>query len=260
MYAKLFASLYQGTLRGCSDEILVFTNLLAHADASGVVDKHWRAIAQETGLARERVEAAIATLEAPDPESRSPEEEGRRLIRTDEHRNWGWRIVNHAKYRAIRNEDDRREQNRKAQERWRNKQSKPRKPESAQAETEANTDTEARNTKPPAKRGKPAFTISVQDLVSEGVEEQHAQDWFRARKKTPLTPTAWAKVKSEAEKARMTPAEAVKTCAERQWRGFDSSWLHGASTSHPASKQEALEKRNAATVERLKERMKNGEL
>ena len=38
MYCKLFASLYQGTLRGKSHEILVFTNLLAHADAEA--DRH----------------------------------------------------------------------------------------------------------------------------------------------------------------------------------------------------------------------------
>lgn len=135
MYVKLFASLYQGTLRGCSDEILVFTNLLAHADQHGFVDKHWRAIAEETGLPRNRVEAAIISLEAPDNESRSPEHEGRRIIRMDGHRAWGWQIVNYGKYRAIRSEDDRREQNRAAQERFRNK-SKQSKPRSAQGEAE----------------------------------------------------------------------------------------------------------------------------
>lgn len=124
MYAKLFASLYQGTLRGCADEILVFTNLLAHADKHGIVDKHYRAISEETGLPEDRVRTAIANLEAPDPESRSPEMEGRRITPMDEHRAWGWQIVNHGKYRAIKNEDDRREQNRLAQQKWREKHSK----------------------------------------------------------------------------------------------------------------------------------------
>ena len=139
MYVKLFSSLYQGTLRGRSDEILVFTNLLAYADQHGIVDKHFKAIADETGLPVDRVQAAILALESPDTESRSPEHEGRRIIRMDEHRVWGWKIVNYGKYRSIRSEDDRREQNRLAQERWRqkNKQSKPR---SAQAEGEADTE------------------------------------------------------------------------------------------------------------------------
>lgn len=122
MYAKLFASLYQGTLRGNSHGILVFTNMMAHADIEGHVDMHPRAIAEEVGLTLEQVQAAIAGLEAEDDESRSPEENGKRIIRLDEHRAWGWRIVNHAKYRSIRNEEDRREQNRRSQAAWRLKQ------------------------------------------------------------------------------------------------------------------------------------------
>jgi hypothetical protein len=122
MYVKLFASLYQGTLRGKSDGILVFTNLLAHADQSGRVDIHPRAIAEEVGLSEDSVRAALGFLEAVDEESRSPENEGRRIVLLDGHRAWGWQIVNYGKYRAIKNEDDRREQNRLAQERWRTKQ------------------------------------------------------------------------------------------------------------------------------------------
>lgn len=137
MYVKLFSSLYQGTLRGRSDEILVFTNLLAYADQHGLVDKHFKAIADETGLDLERVKAAILSLESPDLESRSPEENGCRIMRMDDHRVWGWRIVNYGKYRAIRSEDDRREQNRLAQERYRQRNSKQSKPPSAQGEGEA---------------------------------------------------------------------------------------------------------------------------
>ena len=128
----------------------------------GIVDKHWRAIAEETGLPRERVEQAILNLEAPDPESRSPEMDGCRIIKMDEHRAWGWKIVNYGKYRSIRDEDDRREQNRIAQEKFRNKnkagnqevsnskhdvidnnKNKPRKPISAQEEEEAEGEEEA---------------------------------------------------------------------------------------------------------------------
>ena len=101
MYCKVFASLYQGTLRGHSNEILVFTNLLAHADKDGYVDKHFRAIAEETGLELERSKARNNQPGIPDTESRSPEEEGARIVRLDEHRIWGWRVVNYVKYRAL---------------------------------------------------------------------------------------------------------------------------------------------------------------
>ena len=159
MYAKLFTSIYQGTLRGNSHGLLVFTNLLAHCDKDGIADIHPRAIAEEVGLAPDQVRAALDELEAPDEESRSPEEGGRRIVRVDEHRAWGWRVVNYLKYRAIRNEEDRREQNRRAQEAWRKRhkaehgevsRAKPRsskvspaKPQKAhtEADTEAEGDT-----------------------------------------------------------------------------------------------------------------------
>jgi hypothetical protein len=85
----------------------------------------------------------------------------------DGHRAWGWRIVNYAKYRSIKDEDDRREQNRRAQAEWRAKQAeskladavssvsnskqpsadvitnKQRKPESAHVEADAEGEVEA---------------------------------------------------------------------------------------------------------------------
>lgn len=68
----------------------------------------------------------------------------------------------------------------------------------------------------------------MDDLVGEGVDAQHAKDWFIVRKgkgAKSLTRTAWDAVKAEAEKAGMTPAQAVKTSAERTWQGFRASWL-----------------------------------
>jgi hypothetical protein len=123
VYAKLFVSLYQGTLRGNSRGILVFTNLLAHCDEDGIVDIHPRAIADEVGLTVDEVRATLLELEAPDPESRTPTHDGRRILRMDDHRDWGWVIVNHAKYQAIRNREDRREQNRLSQQRSRERRS-----------------------------------------------------------------------------------------------------------------------------------------
>ena len=103
----------------------MFTNLLSHADVYGVVDVHPLAIADETGLPIERVWETLRMLEAPDEQSRSPENEGRRIVKLDGHRAWGWQIVNYVKYRTIKNEDDRRAQNRAAQEKWRNKNKQP---------------------------------------------------------------------------------------------------------------------------------------
>jgi hypothetical protein len=106
-YAKVFQSLFDGSLRGRSDEILVFVNLLTHATAQGVSDIHFKKISDETGLSMDAVKKAISCLESPDPDSRTPDDQGRRIKRIDDHRDWGWYIVNHWKYRMLGGQDER---------------------------------------------------------------------------------------------------------------------------------------------------------
>lgn len=151
MYAKVFSSLFDGSMRGQPDLILVFVNMLTRCDSDGCVDRTPRAIADETGLPVERVKDAISMLESPDCESRTPDMDGRRIVRLSDERTWGWQIVNFRKYRGIRDEESRRRQNKEAQQRYKNKQDKPNsakvsqgKPEKAhtEAEAEADTDTE----------------------------------------------------------------------------------------------------------------------
>lgn len=121
MYAKIFTSLWDGSLRGRSDEILVFINLLTHANPAGEVDRHFKAIADETGLPTERVRAAITALESDDPESRSPVEKGKRVTRLDDHRDWGWKIINYDHYRGLVSDHERREKTKERTRKWREK-------------------------------------------------------------------------------------------------------------------------------------------
>lgn len=202
MYCKLFASLYQGTLRGRSDEILVFTNLLAHCDASGGVDKHFRAIAEETGLSIDRVKAAITVLESPDDESRSPDADGARIQRVDDHRVWGWNVVNYGKYRAIRNEEDRKEQNRLAQERFRNKNKPPKaiviqgKPPKAQEEAEVKED-EIKKKCTPLESPDQFIAKSIWDISPPMAKQRSSKkDLLAAIKLSPELPSLVAILKS----------------------------------------------------------------
>jgi len=223
MYCKLFASLYQGTLRGRSHAILVFTNMLATSDQYGIVDKHWKAIADEVGLSLEEVQAAIEELESPDSFSRSPDEGGRRIVPLDEHRNWGWRIVNYAKYRAIRNEEDRREQNRLAQERWR-KKNKPAsatvsqdKPRSAQAEAEAYVEAEASKDKP--------SRASRSEVVDNLPDWLNREDWqaYKAHRGAKYTPRAQALALKKLEEWRecgQDPNAILRQSVMQGWKGL----------------------------------------
>jgi hypothetical protein len=120
MYAKVFSSLWDGSMRGQSDKQLVFIYLLAHADADGVAEIIQGKIADDTGLPKSAVDDALSELMAPDPESRTDGNDGRRLEPLDA-RGWGWSIVNYQHYRGLRDEETRRQQTREAVRRFRDK-------------------------------------------------------------------------------------------------------------------------------------------
>ncbi|AOY90537.1 hypothetical protein BKK79_00865 [Cupriavidus sp. USMAA2-4] len=69
--------------------------------------------------------------------------------------------------------------------------------------------------------------LGVAALVADGVDKQVAKDWLTLRKakRLPLTRTAWDGVKDEAERAGITPGEAVKASVLAGWAGFRAKWL-----------------------------------
>ena len=118
MYTKVFRSIYDGTLADNWQAMVTFQQMLILADSQGVVDMTLGAMARITGIPLEILAAGISVLEAPDAGSRTPEMEGRRIARLDAHRDWGWFLVNFAKYRAMQTREEKNEADR---ERMRNK-------------------------------------------------------------------------------------------------------------------------------------------
>ena len=117
MYSKLFDSMYDGTLRTRSpwQALVTFQQMLILCDPTGVCDMTPDALAFRTGIPLEIIQVGIAALEAPDPDSRLPNDEGRRIVRLDDHRNWGWRITNFVHYRGLQSNEGRREYQREWQ-------------------------------------------------------------------------------------------------------------------------------------------------
>lgn len=121
MYGKFFASAFTGSMFGAGPDVFaVWAYVIANTKESQV-ELNPHLLAATLGTTRERVQAAIDFLCAPDEHSRSKCEEGRRLIREGE---FAYRVPTFAAYRAIQNEDDRREYNRvkKAEQRARDKE------------------------------------------------------------------------------------------------------------------------------------------
>jgi hypothetical protein len=122
MYGKIFRQMFKGTLAktGPWQAVVTFQQFIVLADREGVVDMTADSIARETTIPLEIIEIGIAALEQPDPDSRSPDEEGRRIIRLSETRKWGWKVVNYEHYRRLKSEEDRTEYHRQY---WREKRS-----------------------------------------------------------------------------------------------------------------------------------------
>ena len=159
-FTKLFSAITSSSIWNEDDVTrLVWITMLAMADANGVVYASIGGLAHTARVNRDACEMAIQKLESPDPDSRSPEFEGRRIKKIE----GGFLLLNYAKYREARSEDERRLYMREYMKEYRKtdvnnrKQKLTRvnrsKPPLAQAEAEA----EAENTpKPPegASKGK----------------------------------------------------------------------------------------------------------
>lgn len=99
-YTPVFDSVYRGTLCGQWPTLPVWLTILPLADANGEIDYTTQAISSMTGWPMELLLTALEKLTSPDPDSRSTDSDGRRLELVDPaNRKWGWRVVNHSKYR-----------------------------------------------------------------------------------------------------------------------------------------------------------------
>lgn len=101
MYGKIFTNIYEGTLYGKWEALVTFQQLIVLCDADGIVDMTPHAIAARTSIPLEIIQKGLDTLGSPDPFSRTPDQEGRRIELIDAHRPWGWHIVNHKKYQQM---------------------------------------------------------------------------------------------------------------------------------------------------------------
>lgn len=98
LFAKIFGQIHHSSIAENWQTRLVFMDMLVLA-TDGVVDMTPQFISRATNVPLDIVTAAIAELEKPDPYSRSKDCDGRRIVRLDPDRAWGWRIVNAEKYR-----------------------------------------------------------------------------------------------------------------------------------------------------------------
>jgi len=107
LYARVFVQILDSSISEDFTCRHVFEDLLKLCDyRSGVVDVTREALSRRLNIPLEILEKAINKLESPDSKSRDQDFGGRRIIRLDDHRNWGWRIANWEKYDKIKRRVD----------------------------------------------------------------------------------------------------------------------------------------------------------
>jgi len=117
-FTKLFSSITASTI-WCEDSDIrvVWITMLAMCDKNGNVYASIPGLAKYASVPIENAEKALKKFMSPDPYSRTKDHEGRRIEEIE----GGWRLLNHGKYRAIRNEEERRAYKTEKQREYRNK-------------------------------------------------------------------------------------------------------------------------------------------
>jgi len=236
---RYFAQIFDSSIVEKPEVRFTFMDLLVLADPDGVVDMTHEAIARRTNRPLEIIRATIAELEALDPQSRTPDEDGARLKRLDTHRDWGWCIINFDRFHKLASEEARRAKTRERVTKYRDKvRGKPQSnapvtPSNApkrkkrhtdvdvDVDVDENTDTQeetasALTAAKPASEPETKITWTIVGGF-ENITDQDRQDWA----------TAYPACTLDVQLAQMTqwlkanPAKAHKS----QWRRFITGWL-----------------------------------
>src|SRR5277367_999230 len=105
-FAKLFSSITESSLWSEPTHVRVlFVSMLARADATGFVEAAQPGLERLANLTAKEVAEGIIVLESPDPCSKNPANEGRRVLKVP----GGWMILNYEEYRNRRGDEERRE-------------------------------------------------------------------------------------------------------------------------------------------------------
>jgi hypothetical protein len=98
-YTPIYDHMLSGTLYGRWPHTGIWACLLSRASREGVIDEVPASLAAAIGVPVDLLLQCIHDFMQPDPGSRTKDHEGRRLELLDPNRDWGWRILNHGKYR-----------------------------------------------------------------------------------------------------------------------------------------------------------------
>lgn len=185
MFVKLFTQILDSSIADDRRLRHFFTDLLLCADGDGNIVMTDSAIARRIGASQEEVQWGLAELQKPDPMSKTPDCEGRRIERIGD-TGYGWHIINFEAYRALRDSDQMRAVTRARVQRFRDKQKSnvtetrrngrnSKKKEIQSTEKEREPDTEKQSAAVPACVGD--FELACDVSIGEGFDKPLIEAW-----------------------------------------------------------------------------------
>jgi hypothetical protein len=217
-FTKLFSSITESTVWCEPDRTrLVWICMLAMADRKGRVFASVPGLANRSRVPIEDAQTAIDTFLSPDKYSRTPEFEGRRIEPID----GGWRLLNHEKYRSIRDEETTKEHKRNYinKRRAAEKQSTVDHEDSTVERCRDNAEAEAESVKKTTS-SRAATTFVAPEWVPSEQWTSFVQ-MRKAMKSVPFTNAAAAGIVRELEKLKAQghdPASVLENSVMNGWR------------------------------------------
>lgn len=105
-YTKLFQKILNSSIWDEDDKTrIVWITMLAMSNKDGEILSTVSSLARNARVSKEDCRTALAKFCAPDPESTTPDYEGRRIAAIE----GGWKLLNHRKYRDMMGIEERRE-------------------------------------------------------------------------------------------------------------------------------------------------------
>jgi hypothetical protein len=222
-YTKLFGSIVDSTIwRESKETKIVWITMLAKANRDGIVEASLPGLADASRVSIDECVAALECLSSPDKYSRTKEFEGRRIESVD----GGWRILNHAKYRAKMNADERREYFRLKKQEQRSPKNVHKSPTLSKVVTnvtEAEAEAEAEAYTEEEKKGDACFLNLLPDSLKTDKFKVCWCEWLEERKKTGKKVTERAAVlqlKKLSEFGHEGAIRSINQSIEAGWRGL----------------------------------------
>ena len=219
MYAKIFSSMFDGTLAtvGPWEAVVTFQQLLILCEPDGTIDMTIDAISRRTTIPIEILKTGIETLEKPDEESRTPDEDGRRIMKLHDERSWGWRIVNYTKYRSFKTPEEKREYMREYMREYRKKSKSGKGMSGKLGHADADADAEDKVGRIARKAKNGTFLTAAPGLDLEAWERWVS---YRAEIKKPIKPPSVSAAQKEMAALGSDQMAAVEKSIASGWQGL----------------------------------------